>query len=104
MLADGFVGCEPFEVLEPAAEIVGGDEVAEMLQELIMALVVMTLDGVAHPFDLAVRPRVPGLGPSVLDIKVGAARFEGVASLRPHRLDVLRHPVNRTGFVGGPNS
>lgn len=29
--ADSFVGCEAFEGLEPAAEIIGGDEVAKML-------------------------------------------------------------------------
>lgn len=44
-LADGFIGCEPLEGLEPAAEIVCGDKVAEMLPELIMALVVVALDG-----------------------------------------------------------
>ena len=43
--ADGFVRSEPFEGLEPATEVVGGDEVAEVLPELVMAVVMVALDG-----------------------------------------------------------
>ena len=36
--ADGFVRCEAFEGLEPAFEVVGSDEVAEMLPKLVEAV------------------------------------------------------------------
>jgi hypothetical protein len=43
-LANELVGREPLEGFEPAAEVVGGDEVGEMLAELVMALVVEAPD------------------------------------------------------------
>ncbi len=75
-LADGFVGSEPFEGLEPAAEIVGGAEVAEVLPELVVAVVMVALDGSfldrpVHPFHLAVGPWWTCLGKveSFLEVK-----------------------------------
>ena len=41
--ADELVRCEAAEALEPSAEVVGGDEVVEVLSELLMALVVKAL-------------------------------------------------------------
>ena len=38
---DRFVGCEALEVLEPTAEDMGGEEVAEMPSELIVRVVVV---------------------------------------------------------------
>ncbi len=38
--ADGFIGCEASQGFEPPGEVVGGDEVGEMLPELIVAIVV----------------------------------------------------------------
>jgi hypothetical protein len=66
---DGFVGGEG---LESAAEIVCGDEVVEVLPELVVAVVIIALDrrlldGAVHPFDLPVGPRVFHLGQAVLD-------------------------------------
>ena len=63
---DGFVRDKPFECLEPAAEVVGGDEVLEVLPELVVAFVVVTLDGcifdgAVHPLDLAIGPGCRGL-------------------------------------------
>ena len=43
-LADVFVGREAFQRLEPTSEVVGCDEVGEMLSELLVALVVEALD------------------------------------------------------------
>ena len=56
--ANELVGGEPLESLEPAAEVIGGDEVGEMLAELVMALVVeapdrCVLDDSVHSFDLS---------------------------------------------------
>ena len=59
--ADAFVGREAFEGLEPATEVVGGDEVAKMLPELVVCFVVVAFDGrfldrSVHPFELSVGP------------------------------------------------
>ncbi len=83
--ADGFVGREALEGLEPATEVVGGDEVGEVLPQLIMAVVMVTfdrrfLDGAVHPFDLTIRPRVPRFGQPVFDVEVRAGQFEGMAA------------------------
>jgi hypothetical protein len=42
-LADAFVGLEAAERLEPAGEVVGGDEVSEVGAKLIVAFVVENL-------------------------------------------------------------
>jgi len=34
-LADELVGCEAFEGFQPASKVVGGDEVGEVLSELV---------------------------------------------------------------------
>lgn len=54
-----------------------------MRSQLVVGLVVealerCVLDGPVHPFDLAVRPWVFGLGCSVLDVVVRQGIFEGV--------------------------
>lgn len=81
--ADGLIGCEAFEGLAPATEVVGRDEVGKVLAELVVAFVIEApdsriLDGPVHPLDLAVGPRVPCLGRSVLDVVRGASVFEGM--------------------------
>jgi hypothetical protein len=42
--ADELIGCETFEDLEPAAEIVCGDEVDQMLAELVVIVAVEAFD------------------------------------------------------------
>jgi hypothetical protein len=100
--ADGFIWGEALERLEPAAEVVGGDEVGEVLAQLFVALVVVALDRClldrpVHPLDLTIRPRVTRFGQPMFDVEVGAGRFEGMAAegqlLRPHLPDVLRRPA-----------
>ncbi len=39
-------------------------------------------DGAVHAHELAIRPRVPRLGQSVLDVELGADELEGVAEER----------------------
>ena len=83
--ADGFIGCETLEGLEPAAEVVGGDEVAKMLPELVVRIVVVAFDdrffdGSVHPFDLPVAPRMARLGEPVIDVVLRAGEREGVAA------------------------
>src|SRR5690349_24982795 len=82
-LADELVGCESLQGLEPAAEVVGGDEVDEMPAELVVAVVVEALDGgvldgPVHPLDLTIGPGVLGPGRAVLDVILGASEFESV--------------------------
>jgi hypothetical protein len=59
--ADGFVGSEPLQGLQAAAEIIGADEVIEMGSEIIMGAVVEALyggvlDRAVHSFDLPISP------------------------------------------------
>lgn len=66
-----FVRCEALEGFEPAAEVVGRDEVGEMGFELLVALVMVAsdggyLDGAVYPFDLSVGPGMLYLGRAVL--------------------------------------
>lgn len=85
--ADGFVGREAAERLQPTSEVVGGDEVGEMLAKQIMRLVIVALDGrfldgAVHAFDLAVGTWVARFGQPMFDVEIGAGRFEGVAAER----------------------
>lgn len=105
--ADGFVRCEAAQGFQTTGEVVGGDEVGEMLTQLIVAFVVIAsdrrvLDRSIHAFDLAVRPRMARLGQSVCDVELGAGEREGVAEERlstgSHLLDVLRRPAVAGGI------
>ena len=83
--ADELVGREAFEGLEPPGEVVGGDEVCEVAAELVVAVVVealdrRVLDRPVHALDLAVRPRMPGLGQAMVDVVIGAGVFEGMGT------------------------
>lgn len=106
--ADGFVGREAFECLEPAAKVVGGDEVGKMLPKLAVVVIVVAFDGrfldrTVHPFDLSIRPGMSRLGQAMVDVEIGAGGFEGMAAkehvLCPHRLDVFGRPAV-TGRIG----
>lgn len=83
--ADVFVRCESFEGLESSGEVVGIDEVGEMLSEVFVGLVVEAFDsgffeGSVHAFDLAVGPGMFRLGEAVVDIGFGAGELEGVSA------------------------
>ena len=59
--ADEFVNGKSAEGLESLGEVIGGDEVAEVSSQLIVAVVVVALDGglldgPVHAFDLPVGP------------------------------------------------
>jgi hypothetical protein len=110
-----FIRRETLEGLEPAGEVVGGDEVGEVLPELVVAVVVEAfdrrlLDRPVHALDLAVRPRVSRFRQPMLDVEVGAGKLEGVSLeqrvLCPQRLDLFRRPgatlgVGEVGAVVG---
>ena len=83
--ADVFVGRESSEGFESSGEVVGVDEVGEMLAEVLVGFVVEAFDGCflegpVHAFDLVVVPRMFGLGQSVVDVGFGASELEGMGS------------------------
>src|SRR5215510_1631924 len=80
--ADVLVGCETLEGLETLGEVVSGHEVCEVNSKLVMGFVVEALDGrlldgAVHPLDLAIGPRVLGLGQTMIDVVASARHFEG---------------------------
>jgi len=108
------VGREPFERFEPAAEIVGDDEVAEMLPAMIVTIVMVALDGrfldrPVHPLHLSVSPRVIHLGQAMLgsvlvaraveDVVEGIFMTSVVGELDPvigqHDVNAVRHGRDR---------
>lgn len=81
--ADVFAGREASEGLEPLGEIVGRDEVGEVFTQLVVGFVIEAFDGrfldrPVHAFDLAVGPRMLGLGGAMIDVVPGAGVFKGV--------------------------
>ena len=83
LLADELVGREALEGFETPAVIVGADEVREVALELPVAVVMIALDGgfldrAVHTFDLAIGPRMLGLGAAVLDGVLLAGIREGM--------------------------
>ena len=83
--ADVFVGCKSSEGLEPSSEVVGVDEVGEVLTEVLVGFVVEALDGrffegSIHAFDLAVGPGMFRLGQAMIDVGFGAGELEGMGA------------------------
>ena len=96
---DRFIGCEAFERLQPAREIVGADEVSQVGTELLMAFIMEPLDGglldrSVHPFDLAVGPWMSGLGQAMVNIVLGTRILERMS---PNRLTVLDRSFDLCG-------
>ncbi len=82
---DVFVGCETFEGLESSGEVVGVDEVGEVLPEVLVGFVIETLDGglfesSVHALDLPVGPGMLGLGQAMIDVGFGAGEIEGMGA------------------------
>lgn len=105
--ADGFVGCEAFEGLESAAEVVGGDEVDEVLPQLVEIVVVVALDSrfldrPVHSLNLAIGPRMSRLGEPMFHVQLGAGELERVAKealvLCLHLLDIVGRPAIAGGI------
>ena len=104
--ADELVGREALERLQSTPEVVGLDEVAQVLPELVVVFVVVApdggvLDGPVHSFDLAIGPRVPRLGKAMVDVVLRARVLEGVG---PYRLAALEGALDercRGSLVAG---
>ena len=84
-LADVRVRRETFERLEALGEVVGGNEVPEVASKLVMGFVIEAfdrriLDRPVHAFDLAIGPRMLGLGEAMIDVGFGTGVFEGMGS------------------------
>ena len=96
---------EASQSFETFREVVGVEEGSEVLLELGMGLVMIGtnssfLDRAIHAFDLAVGPRVVGLGEAVIDIVASTREFESVSpedlASGQGQLDVLR---SRSGIA-----
>ena len=84
-LADVFEGREALQGLEALGEVVGVEEGFQVVAQPIVAVVVVSahcgfLERAIRSLDLAVRPRVVGLGQAMLDVVPGAGQFEGVSA------------------------
>ena len=83
--ADVLVGREALESFQSAAEVVGSDEVGEVLAELIVVFVVeplhrSLLDGSVHSLDLPVGPGMPRFGQPMVDAVPRASELEGMSA------------------------
>lgn len=83
--ADVFVWRESSEDFESSGEVVGVDEVGEMLPEVVVGFVVEALDGglfegSVHALYLAVGPGMLGLGQAMVDVGFGAGELEGMGA------------------------
>ena len=83
MCTDELVGRQAVEGLQPSPEVIGADEVGEVISQLFVVVVVKAFDGrlldrAVHAFDLAVRPGVLDLGEPVLNLMLAADPVEDV--------------------------
>lgn len=104
--ADELVGSEALEGLEPLGEVVGDDEVRQVAAELVVGVVMEAPDGglfdrAVHPLDLAVGPRMLGLGQAMVDVDDGAGVFEGMCSEGLLAFDHLPDLGRVPGFAPG---
>jgi len=81
--ADVFVRGKAFQDLETTGEVVSGDEVDQVGSELVVAVIVIAVDGrlfdrAVHPLDLPIGPWVIGLGQAMLDAVGSADLIEAV--------------------------
>ena len=82
---DELVDGKASESLEPLGEVVGGNEVEEVRLELMVAVVVVTLngsflDGSVHALDLAVGPGMMGFGQAMFDTAAKTDPVEGMTA------------------------
>jgi len=104
--SDTFVGCEATQGLQSAAVIIGVDEQLEVLPQLFVADVVIALDGgvldgAVHSFDLAVGPRMVGLGEPVFDAVLTADLVEAMDPVtRCPAVAVLRQVGELDAVIG----
>lgn len=74
LFADKFIGRQTLQSLQPAAEVVGVYEVAQVLAQLRVIVVMEAFDGrffdgPVRPLDLPVGPRMFDLGQAVFDAR-----------------------------------
>src|SRR5437868_13418046 len=84
--ADVFVRGKAFQDLETTGEIVSGDEVDQVGSELVVAVIVIAVEGrlfdrVVHLLVLSTGPWVMGLGQALLDAVGSADVFDAVDPL-----------------------
>ncbi len=77
LLANVFIGRESLQRLQTFGKVVGHQESRQMLPELLMGIVVVTIDRrlferAVHPLDLTIRPGMIGLGQAMLNPVFGS--------------------------------
>jgi hypothetical protein len=105
--ADGLVWCEALQGLQTSTEVVGGNEVGEVLSELVVAVVVVAfdrriLDRPVHSLDLTVGPGMPRLCQPMFHVQPGACELERMTKealvLCLHLLDIDGRPAIAGGI------
>jgi len=100
--AGELIGGQALQGLQPAGEVVGCDEGGQVPFELLVVVVMVSLDGcvldgAVHSLDLTVGPRVVDFGEAVLDPVFVAAHGEHVGHVSRCRSVIGQDRVN---FVG----
>jgi|GEM_PF-1389898 len=106
--ADVFVGREPRECLQAPSEVVGVNEVLQVLPKLVVTLVVEALDGglfdrSVHTFDLSIGPRMVWFCRAVLDALGRTRAVEHVHAQSGGRAVSARRQVAELNPVVGQN-
>ena len=125
-LTDVLIGCESFERFESLREVISHQESLEMLFQVVVGLIVVLFHGglferAVHPFDLAIGPRMVGLGQPMVNtmlvtnpikdmlkgVKIAFAIRELDAVIGQHRVDLVGYhshqvpqELSRDQFVG----
>src|SRR5262245_32483157 len=86
-LTNPLEGRQASKALEALREVVRIEERGHVCAKALVRVVVEppnrgVLDGLVHPFDLAVGPRVVELGEAILNAKLGAGQIKRVGSKR----------------------
>ena len=104
--ADELVRGETFEGLEPTAEIIGVDEIGEMSAQLVVIVIVVSLNGrvldrAVHSLDLTVGPRMIDLGEAMRDSVLSASHAEHMCCIgRSRTVRVSRRQTKLNAVVG----
>jgi hypothetical protein len=85
LFADELVRRESLQGFETPVKVVGGNEVIEMISELRVLVIVITLDRrfldrPVHLLDLSIGSRMHRLRQPVFDVEIGGCRIEGMAT------------------------
>ena len=107
--ADEFIGSEVSESLQSFGEVVGSDEVAEVASQLLMAVVVVALNGgllddAVHALNLTVGPGMIGFGQAMFDAVQKTDPVKRVTTEASGRPSAVLRQVGELNAVVGEHS